>query len=216
MSRNVRTLTGVLIALLAIAAIIAVLAWPRGAGATDPSPSPSGASEPFSGGGSPVPPATVGTMSTTLGDPFSGQATATVTRSTSCPIEWTTVAPLTTGRGWGVYTISARWYYAFGAKVMWCTNSNKTTVTSLPEYRCFNDAGFWNFDWCHSGKQDRSALGGYSVDLWPRFEYYLPKSGIYRHPHIDITVEANGHFYGTAYSDFLTICDYPAANYCHT
>jgi hypothetical protein len=207
-NRRVPTLLGVLLALLALVVILLVVLGPKGHATPIPSPS-GGASDSFGGNGATVvPPAVVSLYDTTTGVPFDGQATETVTRSTSCPIEWSTVPPLDTGHGWGVHS-NAGWYYAFGAKVMWCTNAAGTKVTSLPEYRCFNLAGFWNYDWCHSGAKNRSSLGLYQVDLWPSFEYYLPKSGLYRHPHIDITIAANGHFWGTAYSDFSVICGYP-------
>lgn len=217
--KRVPTLLGIVVSLAVLLAILWVFLGPK-TGNTSPLPSPSsGASDTFTGNGNSVVPPGIVTLSTTaVGTSFSGMADTVQinTRSTTCAKEWTTVAPLTTGHGWGVLANGGGWYYAFGAKIMWCTNSAGTRVTSLPEFRCFDLAGFFNFDWCHSGAKNHSSLGGYTVDFWPNYEYYLPHSGVYRHPHIDITVAANGHFWGTAYSAFRTICSYPAGNDCHT
>lgn len=194
-NKRVPTLLGILASLLVVAVIVLLLLSPAHAAApaTDPGSSTSFA---YSGQATLVPAA----------DMLAIQTDAQ-RQGFACPVAWRW-AP----SGWGVKTLSGAWWYAFTTKVIWCVDKDKTRINGLQENRCINLGGFWNFDWC---KHDHSKAGYGSMDLWPTFEYYLPKTGIYRHPHIDYTVYPNGGVTGTAYSDASTICSYPAGNDCH-
>lgn len=189
-TRRVPTLLGILLSLLALVIVLIVWLAPAHAATTA---TRAGASTTFvySGQGTLVPDAEMPT--------FQAEASS---QGFACPVayKW---AP----SGWGVQTLSGGWWYIFTTKVVWCVDKDKTRINGLAENRCINLGGFWNFDWC---KHEHSKPGYGSMDLWPTFEYYLPHSGVYRHPHIDYTVYPNGGLSGAAYSDASTICNYPA------
>lgn len=108
--------------------------------------------------------------------------------------------------GWGVQTLSGAWWYAFTTKVIWCTDSARTKITGLALNRCIHLAGFWNFEGCTHQHQKP---GFSSMNLYPQWEYYLPKTGIYRHPYMDFTIYPDGRVIGAAYSDAVVIHRYP-------
>lgn len=182
-NRKVPTLLGIVVSLLVLAVVLIVFLAPANSA---PLARSNGASASFSFHATPA---------------TSAQLASVGLRSKNCPVGWI-FAP----SGWGVQTLSGAWWYAFTSKTIWCANTAKTKIVGLAENRCINRGGFWNFDWC---KHQHQKPGYGSMDLWPTFEYYLPKSGFYRHPHIDLTVYPNGNVSGTAYTDASTISNYP-------